>query len=112
MGAQERNGNGSRSRLQISIDRGGTFTDALGRIPDSDRDDIVVKLLSHDPGNYKDAPREAVRRIVEIFRGTSISRDEKIETGDVGACGTIVLKTFSLTNRKGLPWSSLSFAPI
>lgn len=75
------------SKLQISIDRGGTFTDALGRIPgDSHRDDIVIKLLSHDPSNYKDAPREAVRRIVEIYRNTQIPRDHKIETHDVGRC--------------------------
>lgn len=78
-------------KLQISIDRGGTFTDALGRIP-GERDDIVVKLLSHDPNNYKDAPREAVRRIVEIARGTKIARGDKIETHDIGECFILSLE--------------------
>jgi N-methylhydantoinase A/acetone carboxylase, beta subunit len=37
--------------------RGGTFTDCVGN-PGTGRleDDIVIKLLSEDPDNYKDAP--------------------------------------------------------
>lgn len=37
----------SQKKLRISIDRGGTFTDAFASVPG--RDDIVVKLLSVDP---------------------------------------------------------------
>lgn len=88
-------------KLQISIDRGGTFTDALGRIP-GERDDIVVKLLSHDPNNYKDAPREAVRRIVEIARGTKIARGDKIETHDIEYIRlSTTVATNALLERKG-----------
>ncbi|MCO5549739.1 hypothetical protein L7F22_003212 [Adiantum nelumboides] len=91
-----------QAKLQISIDRGGTFTDALGRIPGSDREDIVIKLLSHDPQNYKDAPREAVRRIIEIYRGTKIPRGEKIETNDVEYIRlSTTVATNALLERKG-----------
>lgn len=90
------------AKLQISIDRGGTFTDALGRIPGSGREDIVIKLLSHDPQNYKDAPREAVRRIIEIFRGTKIPRDQRIDTHDVEYIRlSTTVATNALLERKG-----------
>lgn len=90
------------SKLQIAIDRGGTFTDALGRVPGSDRPDIVVKLLSHDPNNYKDAPREAVRRIVEQYRGTTLKREDKIETSDVEYIRlSTTVATNALLERKG-----------
>lgn len=89
-------------KLQIAIDRGGTFTDALGRIPGSSKEDIVVKLLSHDPNNYKDAPREAVRRIMEQYRGTKIGREEKIETNDVEYIRlSTTVATNALLERKG-----------
>ena len=68
-------------RLQIAIDRGGTFTDC----PGEQERDIVVKLLSRDPGNYRDAPTEGIRRILEIATGKSIPRNEKIATHDIGA---------------------------
>ena len=72
-----------------ATDRGGTFTDCLGHIPNrpesEEPEDIVVKLLSHDPDNYKDAPREGVRRILEIVTGRKISREEKIDTSGIGA---------------------------
>lgn len=38
------------------IDRGGTFTDVWASAPG--KSDIVLKLLSVDPGNYSDAPTE------------------------------------------------------
>ncbi|CAO1635677.1 unnamed protein product [Parajaminaea phylloscopi] len=67
--------------LRISIDRGGTFTDAFASVPG--REDIVVKLLSVDPNHYKDAPREAVRRILEIAHGQDIPRRDKINTSSI-----------------------------
>ena len=45
----------------------------------------MVKLLSRDPGNYRDAPTEGIRRILEIATGKSIPRNEKIATHDIGA---------------------------
>lgn len=73
--------------LQIAIDRGGTFTDCLGRIPavgpDQPERDIVIKLLSHDPSNYRDAPTEGIRRILELATGRKIPRSQKISTEDI-----------------------------
>lgn len=69
----------------LRTDRGGTFTDCLGKVPGRKEGDIVVKLLSHDPANYEDAPREGIRRILEIALDKKIPRSEKIETGSIGA---------------------------
>ncbi len=49
--------------FRFSIDRGGTFTDVYAECPDGQVK--VMKLLSEDPANYSDAPREAIRRIME-----------------------------------------------
>lgn len=49
--------------FQFAIDRGGTFTDVWARLPDGRV--RVMKLLSQDPANYPDAPREGIRRILE-----------------------------------------------
>lgn len=53
---------GSRG-FQFAIDRGGTFTDVYARCPSGKV--RVMKLLSVDPQNYDDAPREAIRRILQ-----------------------------------------------
>jgi 5-oxoprolinase (ATP-hydrolysing) len=68
--------------LTCCADRGGTFSDCYARIPG--RDDVVIKLLSHDPSHYADAPTEGVRRILEIAQGRSIARGDKIDTSGVG----------------------------
>lgn len=58
-------------RFKFSIDRGGTFTDIFCSIDTQDdgntksQKQIVLKLLSEDPSNYKDAPTEGIRRILE-----------------------------------------------
>lgn len=50
----------AKSGINIAIDRGGTFTDCIATdIPG--KDDIVIKLLSVDPENYKDAPTVRMR---------------------------------------------------
>ena len=41
-------------KFQFAIDRGGTFTDVFARCPDGQV--RVMKLLSVDPKNYRDAP--------------------------------------------------------
>lgn len=51
--------------FRFSIDRGGTFTDVYAEVPGS-KGFRVLKLLSEDPHNYPDAPREGVRRILEV----------------------------------------------
>ena len=51
------------AKFQFAIDRGGTFTDIWVRCPNGKI--RVMKLLSEDPANYTDAPREGIRRILE-----------------------------------------------
>ena len=62
-------------KFRFSIDRGGTFTDIYAEIPDAPGFK-VIKLLSEDPDNYSDAPREGMRRILEEFLGKSIFDDD------------------------------------
>lgn len=50
-------------KFEFAIDRGGTFTDIYARCPGGKV--RVMKLLSVDPANYEDAPREGIRRILE-----------------------------------------------
>jgi 5-oxoprolinase (ATP-hydrolysing) len=54
------------SKFRFSIDRGGTFTDIHAQTPQGGH--RVLKLLSEDPDNYPDAPREGIRRILEEVR--------------------------------------------
>lgn len=49
--------------FKFAIDRGGTFTDIWALCPGGKI--RVMKLLSVDPANYPDAPREGIRRIIE-----------------------------------------------
>jgi 5-oxoprolinase (ATP-hydrolysing) len=50
-------------KYKFAVDRGGTFTDIYARCPGGKI--RVMKLLSVDPANYPDAPREGIRRILE-----------------------------------------------
>lgn len=43
----------------------------------------MIKLLSRDPANYRDAPTEGIRRILSIATGREIPRSEKIQTNDI-----------------------------
>lgn len=52
-----------KGKFDFAIDRGGTFTDVFARLPDGR--ERVLKLLSRDPQNYKDAPTEGIRRVLE-----------------------------------------------
>ncbi|SCU86235.1 LADA_0D13234g1_1 [Lachancea dasiensis] len=87
-------------KLRISIDRGGTFTDCIAVSPG--REDIVIKILSVDPQNYPDAPSEAIRRVLEIFRRQEIQRGTKLNLDDVDQIrmGTTVA-TNALLERNG-----------
>jgi len=53
----------SHPKVKFSIDRGGTFTEIYAEFADGRT--RVLKLLSEDPANYADAPREGIRRILE-----------------------------------------------
>ena len=59
----ESSSNNGTGKFKFAIDRGGTFTDVYAICPDGR--ERVAKLLSEDPSNYPDAPREGIRRILE-----------------------------------------------
>jgi 5-oxoprolinase (ATP-hydrolysing) len=84
-------------------DRGGTFTDCLGIVQGREQD-ILIKILSQDPANYADAPREGIRRILEKATGKSFPRSEPIDTSQFQELsirmGTTVA-TNALLERKG-----------
>ena len=46
-------------RWQFWIDRGGTFTDIVARAPDGEL--VTHKLLSENPGRYRDAVVDHIR---------------------------------------------------
>ena len=52
--------------FKFCIDRGGTFTDVYAELPDGGV--RTLKLLSEDPSNYPDAPREGIRRVMEEWK--------------------------------------------
>ena len=76
------------------IDRGGTFTDVIGR--DSSGKLHVVKMLSENPGAYRDAAVAGIRKLIGLGQG------EPIPTGAIGEVrmGTTVA-TNALLERKG-----------
>ncbi|XP_034016310.1 5-oxoprolinase isoform X2 [Thalassophryne amazonica] len=89
-----------KGKFDFAIDRGGTFTDVFARLPDGR--ERVLKLLSRDPQNYKDAPTEGIRRILEEEMGRGFPRDQPIDTSQIGwiRMGTTVA-TNALLERKG-----------
>ncbi|HUL07755.1 MAG TPA: hydantoinase/oxoprolinase family protein, partial [Candidatus Acidoferrum sp.] len=76
------------------IDRGGTFTDIVGRRPDGAL--VAHKLLSENPEAYRDAAVQGIRDLLGLAKG------EPIPPGRVGAVkmGTTVA-TNALLERKG-----------
>lgn len=55
-----------KGKFSFAIDRGGTFTDVFAVCPGNKI--RLLKLLSDDPSNYNDAPREGIRRIIAQVR--------------------------------------------
>ncbi|CZR57840.1 probable 5-oxoprolinase [Phialocephala subalpina] len=86
--------------VKIAIDRGGTFTDVWAAV--DGHPDIVLKLLSVDPGNYADAPSEGIRRVLEQVTGTPIPRAAPLPKAHIHSIrmGTTVA-TNALLERKG-----------
>src|ERR1700694_350694 len=76
------------------IDRGGTFTDVIGRRPDGTL--VAHKLLSENPEAYRDAAVQGIRDLIGVAPG------EPIPSGVIGAVkmGTTVA-TNALLERKG-----------
>ncbi|CAF97977.1 unnamed protein product, partial [Tetraodon nigroviridis] len=90
----------ARGKFDFAIDRGGTFTDVFARLPDGR--ERVLKLLSRDPQNYKDAPTEGIRRVLEEETGRAFPRDQPVDTSLIGwiRMGTTVA-TNALLEREG-----------
>eukprot|EP00879_Flechtneria_rotunda_P005621 GHRR01005917.1.p1 GENE.GHRR01005917.1~~GHRR01005917.1.p1 ORF type:complete len:999 (+),score=358.22 GHRR01005917.1:340-3336(+) len=90
--------------FHFSIDRGGTFTDVFAKVPDGNGGATyrVLKLLSEDPANYPDAPREGIRRVLEEATGVPHPRDVPLDTSRIGSIrmGTTVA-TNALLERAG-----------
>ena len=76
------------------IDRGGTFTDVIGRRPDGTL--VAHKLLSENPEAYRDAAVQGIRDLLGLAPG------QPIPAGTIGAVkmGTTVA-TNALLERKG-----------
>ena len=55
---------------QIWIDRGGTFTDVVARRPDGTL--VCDKLLSENPGQYRDAAVQGIRNLLNLAPDTPI----------------------------------------
>ncbi|MEJ2601861.1 MAG: hydantoinase B/oxoprolinase family protein [Gammaproteobacteria bacterium] len=83
----------STTGWQFWIDRGGTFTDVIGRSPAGDL--VTAKLLSEAPGRYDDAAVEGVRRLLAAS-GADAPRIDAIKMGTTVA-------TNALLERRGEP---------
>ncbi|MCF6321021.1 MAG: hydantoinase B/oxoprolinase family protein [Rhizobiaceae bacterium] len=88
------------SKWDFWIDRGGTFTDIVGRDPEGRLH--PHKLLSENPENYRDAAVQGIRDLLNIKSGEPIAANL---IGDV-KMGTTVA-TNALLERKGEPTALL-----
>jgi 5-oxoprolinase (ATP-hydrolysing) len=76
------------------IDRGGTFTDVVARTPDGDI--LSHKLLSENPGAYRDAAVQGIRDLMGIGKGCRIPT-QRISAVKMGT----TVATNALLERKG-----------
>ena len=83
-------------RWNFWIDRGGTFTDIVGRAPDGHL--TTHKLLSDNPRRYSDAAVQGIRDLLELDADQAIPLD-KIETVKMGT----TVATNALLERQGEP---------
>jgi len=95
---QQSTGERSRSAAnwQFFIDRGGTFTDIVGRSPDGALQ--ACKVLSEGHGAYADAAMEGMRRLMGLEPGAVLPAD-RIDTVRMGT----TVATNALLERKGEP---------
>jgi 5-oxoprolinase (ATP-hydrolysing) len=83
-------------RWQFWIDRGGTFTDVVGRAPDGALH--TLKLLSENAEQYPDAAVEGIRRLLGLAGDERIT-PERVECVKMGT----TVATNALLERKGEP---------
>jgi len=82
------------ARWQFWIDRGGTFTDVIGRGPEGTLH--TLKLLSEDPAQYRDAAVTGIRRLLGLAAHAPIT-PEHVESVKMGT----TVATNALLERKG-----------
>jgi 5-oxoprolinase (ATP-hydrolysing) len=85
---------GDAAKWAFWVDRGGTFTDVVGRRPDGTL--ATVKLLSENPERYPDAAVAGIRQLLGVKDGEPTPADRI----DVVKMGTTVA-TNALLERKG-----------
>ena len=83
-------------RWQFWIDRGGTFTDVVGKRPDGSI--ATLKLLSDNPEQYRDAAVAGIRRLLRLAPGAPVT-PERVESVKMGT----TVATNALLERKGDP---------
>ena len=85
---------------QFWIDRGGTFTDVVGRQPNADGSFTLVthKLLSDNPEQYKDAAVAGIRHLLGLKAGEPVT-PERVACVKMGT----TVATNALLERKGEP---------
>ena len=88
--------NTPQARWQFWIDRGGTFTDIVGRRPDGSL--VTHKLLSENPEQYKDAAVAGIRYLLGLKADESIT-PALVECVKMGT----TVATNALLERKGEP---------
>ena len=76
------------------IDRGGTFTDVIGRRPDGSL--VTHKLISENPEAYRDAALHGIRHLLGLGPGAAIP-SERINAVKMGT----TVATNALLERKG-----------
>ncbi|MES2999692.1 MAG: hydantoinase B/oxoprolinase family protein [Pseudomonadota bacterium] len=86
----------SAPRWQFWIDRGGTFTDVVGRRPDGSL--VTHKLLSENPGHYQDAAVAGIRHLLGLAPGEPVTA-QAVECVKMGT----TVATNALLERKGEP---------
>ncbi len=83
-----------KNRWQFWIDRGGTFTDVVGKRPDGSL--VTHKLLSENPEQYRDAAVAGIRHLLGLKAGESVT-PELVECVKMGT----TVATNALLERKG-----------
>ena len=83
-------------RWQFWIDRGGTFTDVVGRKPDGTL--VTHKLLSENPEQYEDAAVAGIRHLLGLKADEPV-RPDRVECVKMGT----TVATNALLERKGEP---------
>jgi 5-oxoprolinase (ATP-hydrolysing) len=83
----------SSGKWAFWIDRGGTFTDVIGRRPDGSL--AALKVLSENPGAYRDAAIQGIRALMGIAPGDRIPLDavSAIKMGTTVATNALLERT-------------------